>query len=366
MKRLVLCCDGTWNKADSPDVTNIEKISRCVQTNSDPSRPEQMVQYLRGVGTSYRIDRLFGGWLGLGLEASILDAYRWLMLNYTEGDEIFIFGFSRGAYAARSLVGMIHNVGLLKKEGFEPRFLQQARDLYAKDRDAKEFRLDHCYSDGPKIQFLGVFDTVGALGLPPPLGFVHRTFHNVELSDAVQHGRHALAIDERRRAFTPTLWQSAKDALLDDRTVRQVWFPGVHSDVGGGYARTGLSDITLKWMIEEAAAYGLAFDEAQVKMQLSGPTSKDLRPHNSMKLIYRLTGPIYRAVGGRRFRQGRRLLQIDELRNSKEWMYANVRVSKAALEEPPGASPNVTWLRNGFEQDSSWGRVVEPPDEPED
>jgi hypothetical protein len=140
----------------------------------------------------------------------------------------------------------------------------------------------------------------------------------------------------------------------------------VHSDVGGGYPRTGLSDITLKWMIEEAAAYGLAFDEAQVKTQLSGPTSKDLRPHDSMKLIYRLTGPIYRAVGGRRFREGRRLLQIDERRNKKEWMYANVRVSKAALEEPPGASPNVTWLRNGFVQGSGWGRVVEPPDEPDD
>src|SRR3954468_6868331 len=111
MKRLVLCCDGTWNKADVGTVTNIEKISRCVETGSDESRPEQIVQYIRGVGTSYWADKLLGGWLGLGLTASILDAYRWLALNYSEGDQIFIFGFSRGAYMARSLGGMITKLG---------------------------------------------------------------------------------------------------------------------------------------------------------------------------------------------------------------------------------------------------------------
>ncbi|MET0865801.1 MAG: DUF2235 domain-containing protein [Nakamurella sp.] len=373
MKRLVLCCDGTWNKADVGTVTNIEKISRCVETSSDESGAEQIVQYIRGVGTSYRADKLLGGWLGLGLTASILDAYRWLALNYSEGDQIFIFGFSRGAYMARSLGGMITKVGLLRKGGgFGPELLGEARRVYRTTDNAAEaaaFREKHCYPDGPAIEFLGVFDTVGALGLPAPLRWWHPNFHNVELSKQVRHGRHALAIDERRRAFAPSVWQIDASETIDPGQIRQVWFRGAHSDVGGGYQENGLSSITLKWMINEAKGCGLVFNAEQVAAEIAPLTPENLVIHNSMKLIYRVANLFYLPSSKGKFRQGLRLLQLDEGQPASK-LYANARVSRWALDEPAppeslGAeSRNVGWFRQQLQR--SWQQAVEPDSDPLD
>lgn len=307
MKRLVICCDGTWNRPDIAHVTNIEKIARTIETDPVDGDPpaQQMVLYLSGVGTNgYLLDRLLGGAWGLGLFENICHAYRFLALNYDPGDEIFVFGFSRGAYTARSLVGMIGCVGLLTRESLISGHLPEAVRRYRRRRPDR-----HCFHgasderfrevnshDDVRVRFLGVFDTVGALGVPGAIGRAHQ-FHDVRLSAQVEHARHAVAIDEHRIKFEPALWERSP---LDPRDgddgqgqrVKQVWFEGAHSDVGGGYADTGLSDTALEWMVSEARDVGLAFDEELLSTYLdSGSTA--IR-HESVTPLYRLLNAVSR------------------------------------------------------------------------
>ena len=304
MKRLVICCDGTWNRPDSRYITNVEKIARTVQTDLDRTGGvQQLVYYLGGVGGSYRVDRILGGAFGLGLFANVLAGYRFLAQNYEPGDEIFVFGFSRGAYTARSMVGMIGKVGLLTRTALVDERLPEAVARYKRHdplggkfgSSAAEFRRDYCHVETP-IAFLGVFDTVGALGVPGAVRKAHQ-FHDVQLSDAVLCARQALAADELRMKFEPCLWEvdatsgSASERAEDPR-VRQVWFEGVHSDVGGGYAETGLSDTALLWMVTEANKQGLAFDEPLLSRYLASGSSA-IR-HDSMKPMYWLLDQIAR------------------------------------------------------------------------
>lgn len=307
MKRLVVCCDGTWNRADSKHVTNIEKIARTVETDLLPgARPgdppvQQMVVYLSGVGTSgYLADRLLGGAFGFGLFENVSSGYRWLALNYEPGDEIFVFGFSRGAYTARSLVGMIGRVGLLTRDSLIADQLPEAVDRYRRRRpdprswhgsSDKRFREVNSHA-GVTVAFLGVFDTVGALGVPGAFWRRHQ-FHDVELSDAVLCARQALAVDEHRMKFEPSLWEASADGAgapaepdpVDPR-VKQVWFEGAHSDVGGGYAATGLSDTALEWMTKEAESRGLRFDEPLLATYAESGSAA-VR-HNSTTFAYHL------------------------------------------------------------------------------
>ena len=242
MKRLVLCCDGTWNRADQasdgePCPTNVVKLAYRV-AKRDPDNVPQIVYYDHGVGTGNPLDRLVGGAFGTGLEENIHDAYRFLIANYEEGDQIFLFGFSRGAFTARSLGGMIRNCGILKRASVGE--YTAAIDLYRNrgqhptaDPSAR-FRDRHSVcGDAPvKIRVIGVWDTVGALGIPiRALGRLTRgryEFHDTELSGSVENGFHALAIDERRGPFAPTLWSEKPKG----HRVEQVWFAGVHGDVG--------------------------------------------------------------------------------------------------------------------------------------
>lgn len=270
-KRLVICCDGTWNKPDSPNVTNVEKIARTVETDlRRTDGVQQLVLYLTGVGTSsYSTDRILGGAFGLGLFANVRSAYRFLALNYDPGDEIFVFGFSRGAYTARSLVGMVGRVGLLTREALVADRLGEAVARYQAGPGkrtehpgtVREFREKYCHPTSP-VTLLGVFDTVGALGVPGAVSTKH-LFHDVNLSPIVRCARQALALDERRLNFEPSLWEAPEEQAISDEAsgrVEQVWFPGVHSDVGGGYRLCGLSDTTLLWMASEAGQRGLVFD----------------------------------------------------------------------------------------------------------
>ena len=176
MKRLVICCDGTWNRPDNDNVTNIEKIARTIQTDlTRTGGVQQLVFYISGVGAgSYKVDRWLGGAFGFGLFSNVRTAYRFLALNYEPGDEIFVFGFSRGAYTARSLVGMIARVGLLTRTALVADKLPEAVNRYRRtsprgrafgESDA-EFKHDHCHPATP-VAFLGVFDTVGALAAYP-------------------------------------------------------------------------------------------------------------------------------------------------------------------------------------------------------
>jgi hypothetical protein len=292
MKRLVICCDGTWNRPDSAHVTNIEKIARTVDTDAERTDVHQLVLYLSGVGVGYGVDRVLGGAFGLGLFTNVLAGYRFLASNYEAGDEIFIFGFSRGAYTARSLGGMIGKVGLLTRRALVEEKLPEAVRRYkgleatsgSHGQSTDEFKRDFCHAD-TRVGFLGVFDTVGALGVPGALRRRHQ-FHDVTLSAIVDCARQALAIDETRMKFEPCLWDTVAGGDVDDPRVRQVWFEGAHTDVGGGYAETGLSDTALLWMVAEAADRGLAFDEELLQKYLACGSSP-VR-HDPSKPMFRL------------------------------------------------------------------------------
>jgi uncharacterized protein (DUF2235 family) len=268
-KKLIICADGTWNTQDeaegeTPCPTNVEKIARALRTEPE-GQPVQIVHYESGVGTDWGF-RVRGAALGRGLWQNVLDCYRFLVHNFCDDDQLYLFGFSRGAYTARSLVGLIRNSGILKrgKEDLERRAVELYRDYDPKtepDSDTcKKFRAENCHE--PEIEFLGVWDTVGSLGIPGMDGSfrfakgLDYQFHDVKLSRRVKCARHALAIHETRTSFVPTLWE---DSAGDCERLRQVWFSGAHADVGGGYCEHQLSDIALGWMMEEAKKSGLDF-----------------------------------------------------------------------------------------------------------
>jgi uncharacterized protein (DUF2235 family) len=319
MKRLIICCDGTWNRADQefggePCPTNVVKLGyRVAKRDGDVS---QIIYYNHGVGTGNSLDRLTGGAFGDGLEENIHSAYRFLVANYEQGDEIFLFGFSRGAFTARSIAGMVRNCGILKRESV--RHYADALALYrAADRDpdhpfSVDFRGRHCEcgEDPVRIRFIGVWDTVGALGIPVRglRGFTRgkHQFHDTELSGTVDHAMHALAINERRAPFTPTLWYEKPKA---GQTVEQRWFVGVHSDIGGGYPDTGLSDIALQWMLDGAARRGGLALKTLPGYDLE--PQHLLEPHRSRKGFYRLSRGYDRPIGLRVAPDGRITDQAD-------------------------------------------------------
>lgn len=280
-KCVVVCCDGTWNTPDelrdgAAEPTNVAKLALAVRTGGGS---DQVLFYEPGVGTTPD-DRVLGGAFGYGLSDNIRNAYRFLATCYEPGDALYLFGFSRGAYTARSLAGLIRNCGLLRREHSD-----QVNSAFAFYRDrtshthprsiaSQLFRRMYAYDDD-KIHFIGVWDTVGALGIPNQLpGWEQLAgvfggweqlwgFHDTTLSSHVRHAFHALAIDEQRAAFTPTLW--TQDPRAAGQTLEQVWFAGVHSEVGGGSASPALSDIALMWMIERAQECGLAFDLSRLE-----------------------------------------------------------------------------------------------------
>jgi uncharacterized protein (DUF2235 family) len=269
MRSLIVCSDGTWNTAERessgmPRPTNVVLLARAVRphkTNGDA----QIVFYDAGVGTGNVVDKWTGGAFGAGLDDNVKDAYRFLIYNYDAGDRICFFGFSRGAYTVRAAAGLIRKCGLLRREHGE--FLDAAYRLYRKrdatpdTPEAMRFRAERSIDPVP-IHFIGVWDTVGALGIPLnlPLRFLSRRyqqFHDVRLSSRVAFAFQALAIDERRKAFQPTIWEQSEKA--ENQAFEQAWFPGGHNDVGGGHADDGLSLGALRWMLQKAQDAGLEF-----------------------------------------------------------------------------------------------------------
>ena len=356
MKRLVVCCDGTWKKADDTNVSNIEKLARAVDT-SPRGDAQQVVHYSSGVGTGATLaERMLGGALGLGLDEAILGAYRFLALNYEEGDEIYVFGFSRGAYTARSLAGMISSIGLLTPVGVARNYLcdairtyrnrphngQKAKANAASRRDVRNFGA-WCYEPGTvTITFVGVFDTVGAMGVPGMTMGKYK-FHAVDVPTQVETARQALAIDERRRRFEPCLWTTSDTNSTTD--VKQVWFDGVHSDVGGGYRESTLSDLSLMWMIGEARRRGLVFRNDLYYGNLQPSNMPTL--HDSLSFGFRIVnivGALSAAITTllhrrtTRFHKGRRIFEIAGSEQSKaDW---NVRIAQTAYERSGDIDPN--------------------------
>jgi len=265
-KRLVVCCDGTWETANVRDLTNVAKIALAIAPE-DSAGVEQRTYYQPGVGTRW-LDKYAGAIFGLGVSPDVRNAYRYIVQNFDPGDELFLYGFSRGAFTARSLAGFIRNSGVLRREHIDR--LDDAYALYRNRNDAAhprsvEARLfRRAYSHETRIRFIGVWDTVGALGIPltgvPLVDLINdrSRFHDTDLSSTVDAAFHALAIDEHASLFRPTLWTSQKHAPEHQR-VEQVWFAGSHSDVGGGIRGHGLSDVALAWMVERSREYGLAF-----------------------------------------------------------------------------------------------------------
>ena len=298
MKRLALFCDGTWNSADQEKdgkvcPTNVVKLAQRV-ANRGADGVTQCIYYDQGVGTGNSLDRFTGGAFGKGLDDNLWGAYRFLVLNYEPGDEIFLFGFSRGAYTARSLGGMVRKCGILRRDckaHYRDANTHYCDQWKPTDPFSVKFRQDYARGGDvlTEVKMIGVWDTVGALGVPVRgLRWITKNdyeFHDVELSSAVRNAFQALAIDERRAPFEPARWAFEPKP---GQKIEQVWFPGVHSDIGGGYAESGLSDITLKWMRDKAESCGLAMDpSAEATYPIAPNPLEDT--HNSKKGLYRVT-----------------------------------------------------------------------------
>lgn len=286
MKRIILCAEGTWGSPTSAHPSNVARLSRAVAPCTTPKDPsevmiEQVVFYDWGIGSETR--SASAALTGNGIDKNIQDCYRFLAHNYSPGDEIFLFGFSRGAYTVRSLAGLIRNCGLVKSANAAR--IPEAYALYRRRGNASapssskaaEFRQQYAHADRTEIQFIGVWDTVGSLGIPIPFwGTLDKRsflFHDTALSSSVKHARHALALDERRSDFDPTLWQAKQGT-----TLKQVWFAGEHTDIGGGNADPSFADISLGWMAAEAQACGLALD---LESELSRLVSRETQGHFS-------------------------------------------------------------------------------------
>ncbi len=339
MKNVAIFCDGTWNSADATDPTNVKLLHDAVM----PETAEGVVQraiYIPGVGTGREqagyvdsaLYRLGGGAFGWGLNRKLREAYEAVVRDYRQGDRLFLFGFSRGAYTARSLAGLLRNSGL-PPDGDMTR-VEDAMALYRKRKasshpDAPEslvFRM--AYSPGwatsatdqmvrggsvplLEVDYLGVWDTVGALGVPNHLKIAawfngRYQFHDLRLSSMVKAARHAVAIDERRRTFPPTLWENLTDLNErdpgGDQPYRQEWFPGTHGGVGGGGPIRGLSNAAMLWMAEGAEQAGLRFSPhfmatAQAAVRIDDPLDNhDGRKGWITRLMER--NPVDRAAPG--------------------------------------------------------------------
>ncbi len=269
MKRLLCFFDGTWNRPDDKDqATNVVRLFEGVLSRaSDGTR--QIPHYIAGIASddSYGRFKFAAGAIGEGVAERVQAGYQFIVANYEPGDEIFVFGFSRGAFQARCLGGLIHHCGVLKPEnsgqiGATWQCYQEARRAPDPTRVAALRAASHYPT---RIRLMGVWDTVGNLGIPAIPKIIDRrelTFRNTQLSPLVDIGLHALSIDEPRKSFSPTFWtRRTGEALPPGQIIEQVWFPGCHANVGGGYRDRGLSDISLLWMAERTADLAkVAFD----------------------------------------------------------------------------------------------------------
>jgi hypothetical protein len=336
-RRIILLLDGTWNDDEvGGNATNIVRVRELIAASLDPldaAPPTQgthparrdagsrtfadrdyVVFYQRGVGTG-AFDRIRGGGLGVGLDINIRRAYRFLSFHYKPDDEIFIFGFSRGSYTARSLTGYLGAIGLLRCEACTESREALAWSFY---RTPSNDRLPAVWNElepyihpreALRVRGLCLFDTVGALGIPSEsLWRLNREafeFHDVELSPLVDTALHALAVDEHRRPFEPSLWRRNKFKRTP-AVVEQVWFPGAHADIGGGYLddeerdkapARALDDLTLDWMIKRIHTHVADFPITEPAW-VALPERANLGPqHDSRTWKYRIWRNAVRAIG---------------------------------------------------------------------
>jgi len=298
MKRIIILIDGTWNEEGKGNDTNIAKLDPKYKKAGAPlikpvsaDNTVQMAFYHDGVGSDPDfVKHWLGGAIGIGLRKIVQDAYHTVATNYERGDEIYILGFSRGAYAARALAGLIGASGIQRSadpQGFDaiwnhfrvdPEVRAGTKAPSSGDQKAidsfNRLAAQNTIDPKPRIKCVGVFDTVGSYGVPAGIGLAalgryitlaFLGFHDTEIGKHVDVGLHAVAVDERRRPFVPTFWTAPK-AKPPQTHLEQTWFAGVHVNIGGGYEDAGLSDQALIWMIARMQALtGLEFDVARVK-----------------------------------------------------------------------------------------------------
>ncbi len=317
-RNLIVSCDGTSNTADRRNVTNVVRLHQGLAGTGVADVP-QLPFYDEGVGTKGGLDAITGGAFGYGMQENVEQAYRFLVRNYQPGDRIYLFGFSRGAFTARSVAGFIRQCSIIRAE-HEDR-VSKGYKLYRNARkgpdhpDAIKFQNDYSHPM-PLVEFVGVWDTVGALGIPAnriielikqwtiykiigrpkrdkskspsrPRRFLslprsRHAFHDMSLTSRVKNAYHALAIDEKRPVFTPSIWLNKPGTHRIGETdycqeVHQSWFPGDHSDVGGGNSNTQNSSVPLEWMATAAEAAGLRFTPefwTSVRSDASSPTRR--------------------------------------------------------------------------------------------
>ena len=344
MKNVVICCDGTGNEI-SENISNVLKFYRCLR-KTPKTEPFQAVFYDPGVGTLGRPDpwrklkqdfiAILGLATGYGLDDNVLAAYEFLIRNYEEGDHIYLFGFSRGAYTVRVLAGLIHKIGLLSPQQSNlagagltayKQFTGNGREDASRsppvagddEGPSPSSRYDQAaqfariLSTGwPTIHFVGVWDTVASVIVPRPDRLYWPSLEELAFTTrnpSVRTFRQAISIDERRRMFRLQKWGEPQvfthnrfnDAKAEPQDFKQVWFAGVHGDIGGGYpeSESGLSKYPLIWMIEEAMRYGLTVN-CQTVHQLAWGVQRRGSPfsyvspdfvgelHNSMTAGWRL------------------------------------------------------------------------------
>lgn len=344
-RKLVVCFDGTWNKPDEKSDgkdsnTNVERLFDSIEgidaRHAATTHPAGATfkWYDSGVGTKW-YEHIRGGAFGYGLSLNIRQGYKFLIDHYEPGDEIYVYGFSRGAYTARSMVGLIRNSGLLDinsiltmKQGDEEKYpswhrpsmeefrkmspeevphiidayqLYRNRDGGADSDFARDFRKRYAHGD-VKIKLLGVWDTVGALGIPFKLfesfNAEHYQFHDQELSAIVENAFHVIAIDEHRENYDVTIWNPKQKV---NQVMEQVWFAGAHADVGGGYSveEHPLADAALAWMQRKSLleGKGLTFTSIQ---KVDGMKLRQAQPTDSYK---QFLGGVYRMLKDRYYRK---------------------------------------------------------------
>lgn len=318
-KRLVVFFDGTLNKVDTN--TNVWRMRALCAAKGKDGKP-QLVYYEVGV------NGFLGGLFGQGIDENIRLAYEWLVENYNDGDEIFIFGFSRGAFTARSLAGLVAREGILKAGA--PIGLAELFDRYKtktgndqtiwslKDKEAagdtskltEQEKWLLKYSQPAKVKVVGVWDTVGSVGLAagniPGISRSQFDYLQTGLFLPIQNCYHALAIDEHRPDFAPTLWdvRHSNDTNAPHppqrplSNVEQRWFVGAHANVGGGYEDDLLAQAPLRWMMQKAESQGLSF-RSEVTLDgdpLKAPVIDSY--HTFGEGFYALiTSPLYRTIG---------------------------------------------------------------------
>ena len=348
MKNIVVCCDGTGNEI-SENISNVLKLYRVLRKTCK-TQPCQVVFYDPGVGTLARPDpwtkfkqdavAVLGLATGYGLDDNVLAAYEFLINQYEDGDDIYLFGFSRGAYTVRVLAGLVHRIGLLspdqrnlagaaltayKQVGTESGPVSPASanvnegtidnvqpTLFTTDDRASQFARI-VSARWPTIKFVGVWDTVASVIVPRPdrlYAFSMQTLADTRRNPSVRTFRQAIAIDEHRRMFRLDTWDEPQTFKhnrfsatnnAEPQDAQQVWFAGVHGDIGGGYPEreSGLSKFPLIWMIEEAVKHGLAVDPRTVNqlawgVQRKGSPFSYVRPdflqnpHNSMSAFWQV------------------------------------------------------------------------------